>query len=359
MKNWLKILIIIVLTAFVYRDSFTSRFFQDDSLLLKMAQTTPIFTPISNFPYRPVAIQLFYGSAFNIFGLNPTGYHTILFLAFCATIYFVYLIAKELLGKSDPAIITAFFYALNISTFANFYWIANSYFSLGALFFFATIYFYLRNGRLPLILFYLSFILTLGSNELAITIPILLAIISWYQNKWRNRLFVLGLLDVVLFLVRYFFVGLPQNSAYSIEVNTKVFSTFRWYILRAINLPEGIRFSSDPSILILFAIFILVFLVSLIKYFKGKKINCRLFVLSGTWFIVAALPFYFLPNHMSSYYLTMAIFGSALLLGEILKDKKTLIFITLIYFLLTARGLDFLSKTHWIILKNTGPIGSF
>lgn len=178
MKNWLKILIIICLTAFVYRDSFTSRFFQDDAILLKISQTVSVFNPIPNYPYRPVAIQLFYGPAFNMFGLNPTGYHIILFVAFCATVYFVYLIARELLGKSDPAIITAFFYALNISIFANFYWIANSYFSLGAFLFFATIYFYLKSGKLSLVFFYLSFILALGLG---------LRLINLNQSLWLDE----------------------------------------------------------------------------------------------------------------------------------------------------------------------------
>lgn len=87
--------------------------------------------------------------------------------------------------------------------------------------------------------------------------------------------------------------------------------------------------------------------------------NIKLILFGGAFFVLSAMPFFFLPNHMSSYYLSMALFGPALIAGEILKGRKLIILFCLLYLLLTLLGLNFLSQTHWIILKNTGPIGKF
>jgi len=107
------------------------------------------------------------------------------------------------------------------------------------------------------------------------------------------------------------------------------------------------------------AIFVVVLVFSLAGYIRKQQVNVKLWILAVFWFIAGALPFYFLPNHMSSYYLTMALFGPALLFAEVFSGKKLVYAAVIVYFFMTVRGLDFLSKTHWIILKNTGPIGSF
>lgn len=87
--------------------------------------------------------------------------------------------------------------------------------------------------------------------------------------------------------------------------------------------------------------------------------NVKLILFGAAFFVLSALPFFFLPNHMSSYYLTMALFGPALIFGKFIQGKKLTILVCLGYLLLTILGLKFLSHTHWIILKNTGPIGKF
>ena len=132
MRNWLKPLFLILLTAAVYRDSFTSRFFQDDKILLGIARSGSPFAVIPNFPYRPVSQELFYLVSSKLFGLDPLGYHLVLFAFFAGTVILIYKLADKLLESNRKAILAAFFYALNISLFAEFFWIATSYFSIGA-----------------------------------------------------------------------------------------------------------------------------------------------------------------------------------------------------------------------------------
>lgn len=343
MKKWLSLLLVLV--ALVYKDSFTSPFFQDDKILLGLP-----LTPISNFPYRPVSQAIFYSLSQSLFGLNVFYYHLALFLAFVATIFVIFRLAKLLLKDRSKALVATFFYALNISLFANFYWVATSYFTIGALFFFLTILFYLEKKTLLTIVTYL---LALGSNELAFVLPLIFAAFGWYLNSWPKRLFGF-LVSLPILLWPRLLIGLPQAVDYSLSVGQSL-ATFRWYAIRVLNFPEGIQRSSDYLLIAAGIVAVSVFIVS----FWRHRPNFRLLTLGGIFFVLAACPFFFLPQHMSSYYLTMALFGPALVVGETVTNRKLLIVFLATYLLLTIRGLDFLRQTHWIILKNTGPIGQF
>jgi hypothetical protein len=128
--------------------------------------------------------------------------------------------------------------------------------------------------------------------------------------------------------------------------------TFRWYVLRSLNLPEAVKFSADWFFTGAFGLFLLTLF--------NKKIDWKLILTGVFWFVATLGIFIFLPNHMSAHYLTVALFGSSLIMSELLSKNKNILFLSLVlYLFLTVRGLEFLSKTHWIILKNTGPIGSF
>lgn len=351
MQNWLKILLILILTAGVYRDSFTARFFQDDKVLLALSQQNNWFAPVPNFPYRPVSIQFFYFLGRTFSGFDPLGYHLLLFGAFALTLVVGFNLGKILLKDETRAVMAVFFYALNVSLFANFYWVATSYFVLGTLFFLSALYFYLQPGLKSLLLALFFFLLALGSNEIAFVFPAVALVVSWYLRQFSSRLWLFLSVDLALFFSRLFLVGLPKAADYTIQINGQFFATFRWYILRVLDLPEGIRFSGNYFLIGLFILFLLSIFLA--------KINWRLLFFALGWFFLAALPFYFLPGHMSAYYLTLALFGPALFLGGIFGKSKLMFWAMGIYLVLTVVGLDFLARSHWIILKNTGPIGKF
>lgn len=327
-----KFVSLVLLLAFLYRDSFFSRFFQDDKILFDIVKNKLPFIPIPNFPYRPIAIDLFYGSGLHLFGLEPFWYHLILFLFFAGALYFLYKITNF------P---TVFFYALNISLFPLFYWIATSYFSIGAFFFFGAIYYFKNNKNLLCFIFYLLAILT---NEASFVLPLIFVLFNF------KRAILFNLLNFILFAVRIVAVGFHSGEAYKLDFSLQFFKTLQWYVLRALNLPEGIR--NNLPIVLIFVLF--VFLVLL----NFRHLNFKLICFSAVWFLAGALPFYFLPNHMSAYYLTFAMPGAAYFLGHTLKGKA-LIFGGALYLILSFWGLEFLRQTHWIILKNTGPIGQF
>ncbi len=354
MRNWLKILLIIGLVAVVYRDSFTSRFFQDDKLNLQLAATRDFLAVIPGANhFRPVSVQGFYFLGEIISGYNPLGYHLIEFVIFAGTLILIYKSALLITANKNKSILISFLYALNISLFANFYWIANSQFVIGGfLFFLCFLLFYHKKYSWLVIP---TFIIGLAGNEQILTLIFILPIISIICKKTfsKNIFMILCFLGLGWIGLRTFLFKFPVNADYAISLNPiTAVKTFRWYVLRSLNLPEAVKFSADWF----FTGAFVLFLVALFK----KNIDWRLILTGAFWFVVTLGIFIFLPNHMSAHYLTVALFGSSLIIGELLSKNKNILFLSLVlYLFLTVQGLEFLSKTHWIILKNTGPIGSF
>lgn len=325
MKNFF--LLLTVFLAFFYRNAFFARFFQDDFLLLQLAKSGNIFRPIVNFPYRPISIQVFYGFCFKLFGENPLGYHVLLFLIFIAALFFVYKLSNWQ---------TVIIYAFNVSLFPLFYWVAASYFVFAAFFTFGAVYFYKNSKILPALLF---FVFGLLSNEIVVVLPLLLLLTKLSKKAWAFFL-VDGL--YLLFRIR---LSLPQAQDYTLDFSLKFLATLKWYFLRIFNLPEG-RLAMNSLIFVLF-IFLMLILFLSYKNFSFKK-----FIFGMSWFFIGALPFFFLPYHMSTYYLTISLFGPAVFISSLINSNRKLTIIFLIfYLLLSVFGLEALSRTHWIILK--------
>lgn len=316
-KYWKEISLVFGLII-LYRDSFFARFFQDDFILLEIAKTRGFLEPIPNFPYRPIAIQFFYSLS-----RDPFVLHSLMFLFFLGGLYFVYKLTKDRF--------VVYLLAFNISLFPLFYWVATSYFSLAFFFVFAALYF--NNIFL--------FILGLLTNELVVVFPILLLLWSWFKNQINiKKLLPFFIVSAIYLPLRVFFIPFPKAADYAIEIS-KFIPTFRWYVLRVFNLPEGIR--NNNLILVLFGVLVLLVMLNF------KHLNFKLLIFGVLWFFVGALPFFFLPNHMSAYYLTIALFGPMIFLSKLIKKFKVLFIV--VYGLMAVLGLEFLKTSHWIILK--------
>ncbi|OGG19157.1 hypothetical protein A2721_01935 [Candidatus Gottesmanbacteria bacterium RIFCSPHIGHO2_01_FULL_47_48] len=335
-----------------YRNALVSPFFQDDFELLSSASPEYFLKTVPDFHYHPISNQIFYFASYSLFAHNPFGYHLIHFVITILSPFLLYQISKILLRSQRKALLATFFYGLNISLFALYYWIAVSYFVFGSLFFFLTIFLYLKskNSFWPT----LSFVLALLSNELALVVPGVLFLISFYLRKWSKTLLAIIFTDLIFIFLKFFWIGFPVENAYKIELSTQVFATLRWYLLRAFNLPEGVLNFTNTHIFLVFIVFVAIILLSLHLYVRSTKQNWRLFILGPTWFLIGALPFFFLPGHMSAYYIAFSLPGMVIIFAEILSPRKLILLLAmLLYLAASTTGLDFLSQTHWTILKPT------
>lgn len=352
-RKYIQFVLLAMGLVFLYLNSFTAGFFQDDFLLLDLAKKGDYFTPVQNFPYRPLSIQVFYGAASLLFQKNVLGFHLLLFLFFLASLYFIYKIAELILPKSLAPLYTVVLYSFNVSLFPLFYWIATSYFTLAGFFVFGGIYFYFKKRGFHHLLSWSFFVLGLLSNEIVLVFPLLILLVSVLINKIDiKRIISFIAVDSLYLIFRVLCITPPQASDYEVDFSLRVISTSRWYFLRIFNLPEGVKISAGPEIYFLFAVLMFFISIRILIMIKNKTFPLRLGIFSFFWFLTGALPFYFLPDHMSSYYLTLSLFGPLVLFSEILSQNKlTLCLFFVSYVLLSFLGLEYLSKTHWIILK--------
>jgi hypothetical protein len=90
--------------------------------------------------------------------------------------------------------------------------------------------------------------------------------------------------------------------------------------------------------------------------FKRLKPNISQIIFGFSWFIVAALPFYFLPEHLSAYYLQSALLGLILIVLIILNQAKlsfvfyrfVLALIIIGYISSSFLSIQGMNKTHWV-----------
>lgn len=353
--------VIFTVTAILYYDSFNSPFFQDDKLHFSLMHQGNFWEPVKDFPYyRPIPIKVFYSLGFFLGGYNPLPYHLILFAAFLVCLKTIFSLVKKLTGERRTSLKTTFFYATNISLFGVFYLLPASYVVLGAMFIFLTIRSYLVPGIKGFLLTLLFNFLAFGSSELSFVIPGLMFSVDFYQKKFQKvRLVFFVLLSAIAFFIRKMIVGLPSNSDYQIEFGLRTFSSLKWYLFRAINLPEGVKRDIGSTFWIVTIAFLIILALASVHCLKNKRVSLRLIVFSAMWFIAGGLPYYLLPNHLSCIYIMVALFGPMLLLAKIFSEKYLFVAAALLYFSMSILGLSFLRTTHWMILKNTGPIGQF
>lgn len=341
----------LVLIVF-YFPAFFGHFFQDDFLLLKLARGNPLAI-LPHFPFRPVAIQLYFGLGLALFGQNPFGFHLLLFLFFLAGLYFAGEVTRHLFpNEITPVLI---FYAANVSLFPLFYWVATSYFTLALFFFFASLFLFLQKSRSSLVGSILLFAAGLLSNEIILVTPVLFCLFLWLNHQkipWRKIAWFV-VVDLSYLLFRLGYTSAPLASDYRLDFSLRFLATFRWYFLRLFNLPEGIKIRGGAEIYFLFEFFVfIVFLRSIFLWQQGKFPG-RYGLFALAWFFVGALPFFFIPGHMSAYYLTLSLFGPAVFLTKLFDQSKLLLLVLIVYLGLSLLGLSYLAQTHWIILRTT------
>jgi hypothetical protein len=126
----------------------------------------------------------------------------------------------------------------------------------------------------------------------------------------------------------------------------------KWYLLRAINLGESVRQMENAlqwTLVILYSVMAIIVIYAL---YQGRKFSNKFFWLGVGWFVIFSMPFYFLPNHISPFYLNTAMMGIAICIVVILQPlKKSLLVFLAAYFLVSFINVGFLHRTHWVVWR--------
>ena len=395
-KDWHWLLAIFLLSSILFFPAFKTFFTHDDFFLLKISKIDN-FQGFLNFfnlirgpeglgMYRPLSMQIFYLLDWKLFNLDPFGLRVVSFLTFFTVIFLVYKFAKLLVPDRKVALVAAFLYGTAASHFGHLYafgayseLLVTLFSLLGAISFVGfvkgkpTKYWYLS---------FLSFLAALLSKETFAIIPLLFVLIYLFylvtdkKGLITAKKLIVSLVPFILVLAGYFYMrfryfGFPEGDSYVWVFSFRVFNTFFWYLLWALNLPEmlvdfvGSGFAFNPNlfkyysqeIIPIFALFgaLVVGLTYLIARNFKKLFSSRHFLFtilfSAAWFAISLLPILFLPLHKFTYYLTLPMVGFAIFVSYVLvnnKKRRTTILFLGIWLSLSILTLTLTAKTHWM-----------
>lgn len=188
--------------------------------------------------YRPFYIIL-YAVEYQLWNLNPTGYHVVNLLLHAANALVVYLLLCSLLSNRNISLFGAILFAIHPVHTENVAWIKETTTLLSSLFMFSALFCYLRYREFKasryLLISIMLFSFSLLSKETSIVFPLLIAMIDIYlfkrdalQRGWGS--WILNFAIALLFLwARTAVLGqiAQQEYYYGGSFKTTLFTMFR------------------------------------------------------------------------------------------------------------------------------------
>lgn len=240
-KNYLLIILILMLTVFSNLNLFTVPFIFDDYDFLFRWQTIRDF---NHFPqlllgdlpaghegvYRPVR-SILYTISLNSFGHNLFFYHIQELIIYSLCVILVYLIIQKAFQNRNLSFLTALIYALlpiHIDNIAN---LTASFDTIGVIFFFLSFYsfqIYLNSKNNRTILLstsLLSAAIAFFTYELTLILPFLLILYSFYKRtRISVKIYILFISAVILYLIIRTSLHIPLRGSYSDNLQSKIIS---------------------------------------------------------------------------------------------------------------------------------------
>ncbi|PYS40892.1 MAG: hypothetical protein DMG14_09165 [Acidobacteria bacterium] len=300
----------------VFSDSF-SQFFQGDALfyLAHRLQSWHEFfhglytLDVANW-YRPLSSQTIPSVFFQWFGLNPYGYHWVVFILFFATTCVVFFFLRLLTQSFVAAAAGAVFFSLHWVNVYVTYDFAFAPELLYALFYLLSCMAYLRSAisRRWYMLSIVFFILALMSKEAAVTLPGNLVLLTFFFSAKRKKTDLLPFFGIFaayyLYVVRFLNVGAGD---YVLAIHKNLFSRVQDSFLWAFDLARGrMRYAV--------ALAAMVVVAYAVASLFGVRRRYTLFGVG--WFLVALSPMLAIIGGFGLYYLFLPLTGIALIVGE-------------------------------------------
>ncbi len=286
--------------------------------------------------YRPIFRDVLFNILYNSFGLNHIPYRVLYFVIHFINIYLVYILIQKLYQNKQISFFVSFFFGISSANVGILYWgieiLGATIFIISTLILFIK---FLESHKNKFLIFsFLTFLLALGSHELAIVTPILLVgLIFVYLPSKSVLINIFRLLPFFLILIPYVYLDITQTGysskdlQYSPIFNLKTtLNTLTWYAGWSLGLPEmlvdfvlpGLKL--DPNLmrywgnyfLIIFSTFV-ISLISLgiltiyLLFVKRYLFFTKEFLFLLFWFPLSLLPVLFFPLHKFTYYLSASL----------------------------------------------------
>ena len=311
---------------------------------------------ISSYYYRPFFL-LSLAVDYNLWGLNPLGYHITNLVLHSLASFLVYQIGRRLFLNSTPAFLGSMLFAVHPVHVESIAWISGRTDPMAAVFFLLSFYLYIlfRDGKgfIMLIVSLIAYFFSLLSKEIGITLPLLLLIYelsfkqqSVIQDKhshplltkggWGdfrdNRIRILQIAGIYLVIsVAYLYIRALVlgetigQSASSPPIDKRIYTSFGIILdyIRIMILPVNLKVLYDTPLResffdwkVISSLFLLaaVFISTLMSYRKNKTV---FFI--AVWFFITILPVSNIvplkPTMMAERYIYIPSIGICLLGG--------------------------------------------
>lgn len=332
------ILPLILLVVFlVYSPALSVYFSHDDFFNFKVSQTDGTLGGFLNLfgfhPfeergiafYRPVFREALFNIFYSLFGLNHLPFRVLSLVIHVVNIVLVYILMQRLFRKQELSLFVAFFFGITAGNVGSLYYLTGGVQSLGATMFVLFSLILFLNGRL----FYsfLSFILSLGSHELAIVTPLVIVGVSLLRKQSLARVLPFFVAAGLFAILDFFLIGFSSGEQqYQLTFSLKgILNSLAWYGMWALGFPEmlvdfvGPKLSLNPNLMkfwgdyyggifffagVALVIFIASFIWALlrVRIWTDKK-----FWFLALWFPIAISPILLFPLHKQTYYLNPAL----------------------------------------------------
>jgi len=350
------LIFLIILPFLIYANSFFNDFVFDD---IPLISENPPITSLKNIPYllgittgntsyRPLRF-ISYAVDYYFWGLNPVGYHLSNILLHIASSFLVFGVIFRLTGGYWCAFFSALFFSINPVQTDSVAYLSGRRDILCALFYLAGFYFFLRYRKdrkfRYLLLTFFSYLLSLSSKEMGVTLPLLLfvydfiEVTSWEKGLWSSfkevwsryyPLYLPVFLVGIWFAYYKIFLNYPSSRheyyGRSLVTNFLTVGKILVYYLKIIFMPVVLNadysYNAFPlsggmgeagtffSIVILAGIFFLI-----ARLLTREKV----IAFGLLWFFVTILPVcQIFPHHelLAEHYLYLPIVGISLVIGH-------------------------------------------
>jgi len=325
-KNNIWIILILFLTLLIYSNAIKNDFVNwDDSSYvqnnphiksLDLGSIKKIFTEPYYLNYHPFT-TLTYAIEFSFFKLNPHPYHFFNVLLHLINTLLVFLLIKKITKRIEVPLITALLFAIHPFHVESVAWISERKDVLYAMFFLLSLIFYIsyqkKNKNISyLIIAFILFVASLMSKSAAVTLPLIILLLSYHINK---KIIIKDWLYALPFFALSFIFGViaikTQKESIEITNINEIYTFFErillicfslyFYIIRFI-IPFGFSAlhpypSTDNIALPTEYYFAPVFLILLIviifitkKEFRSILIFGLLFFITTIFLIIQIIP---------------------------------------------------------------------
>ena len=259
LKKQFSLILICVLIVLFYGFISSLYFSQDDFFHLRVSQTNGSlkeFLDLFSFRsfserggiyfYRPIFREGLFNLFYQTFGFNPVPFRIFQLAIHLVNTLLVYKLFRLLTKKAILPFVAALVFGISAANIGVLSYLAGGIQASGmTLFLLTSAFLFLMNRKLSAFLF---FVLALGSHELAISYPLILAGLILTKEKLGNKFFTrlakeLWPYILVVGLFLYFqvkVIGLPiAETEYGFSFSiSRVLNSYVWYLAWSIGLPE-------------------------------------------------------------------------------------------------------------------------